>query len=80
MCVCVCVAGRKNFLPPCDLAMGFGFLFKVDETCIPHHLHERKVATDDQSSVVSRGSVCVSEREGGEGGRERVLSVFFLGE
>ena len=53
MCVLGLCAGRKNFLPPCDLAMGFGFLFKVDETCIPLHLHERKVATDDLSSVVS---------------------------
>ena len=68
MCVCVCVAGRKNFLPPCDLTMGFGFLFKVDETCIPLHLHERKVATDDQSSLVSHGCVCVGVGGGGGGG------------
>ena len=53
--MCVCVAGRKNFLPPCDLTMGFGFLFKVDEMCIHLHLHERQIATDDQPSLVSHG-------------------------
>ena len=50
------LAGRKSFLPPCDLTMGFGFLFKVDETCIARHLHERKIHTaedDEQLSVVS---------------------------
>ena len=46
-------AGKKNFLPPCHLTMGFGFLFKVDETSIARHLHERQPhAEDDQLSLV----------------------------
>ena len=54
-----CATGKKNFLPPCDLTMGFGFLFKVDETCIPRHLHERKIRSeDDQLSVVKVVTVC----------------------
>ena len=36
------IRGKKNFLPPEQLAVGFGILFKVDESCIVNHLHERK--------------------------------------
>lgn len=46
------IRGKKNFLPPCYLMMGFGFIFKLDETCIGNHLNERKVrAVDDAESI-----------------------------
>ena len=46
------IRGKKNFLPPCYLMMGFGFVFKLDETCIENHLNERKVKTvEDAESV-----------------------------
>lgn len=35
------IRGKKNFLPPTTLVMGFGFLFKLDESCIAKHLKER---------------------------------------
>lgn len=36
------IRGKKNFLPPSPLVMGFAVMFKVDESCIPNHLQERK--------------------------------------
>ncbi|XP_015206020.2 ribosome quality control complex subunit NEMF isoform X1 [Lepisosteus oculatus] len=49
------IRGKKNFLPPSYLMMGFGFLFKVDETCVWRHRGERKVKTveEDMDSVTS---------------------------
>ena len=53
------IRGKKNFLPPCYLMMGFGFMFKLDDTCIENHLNERRVrAVEDAESVdVSPGVV-----------------------
>lgn len=49
------IRGKKNFLPPCYLMMGFGFMFKLDETCIANHLNERRVRTvEDTESVEVR--------------------------
>lgn len=46
------IRGKKNFLPPCYLMMGFGFMFKLDETCIENHLNERRVrAVEDAETV-----------------------------
>ncbi|XP_061117137.1 ribosome quality control complex subunit NEMF-like [Conger conger] len=49
------IRGKKNFLPPSYLMMGFGFLFKVDEQCVWRHRDERKVKTveEDMESVTS---------------------------
>ena len=47
------IRGKKTFLPPRQLMMGFGILFKLDETCVMNHLNERKpkLFEDDSSSV-----------------------------
>lgn len=37
------IRGRKNFLPPQPLVFGFGFMFKLDDSCIVNHLGERAV-------------------------------------
>lgn len=37
------VRGKKNFLPPLYLIMGFGFMFRLDEESIPRHAEDRKV-------------------------------------
>ncbi|XP_044291971.1 nuclear export mediator factor NEMF isoform X2 [Varanus komodoensis] len=42
------VRGKKNFLPPSYLMMGFSFLFKVDESCVWRHQGERKVKVQDE--------------------------------
>ena len=36
------IRGKKNFLPPAQLVMGFGLLFRVDESCVSRHVGERK--------------------------------------
>ncbi|XP_029972447.1 ribosome quality control complex subunit NEMF [Salarias fasciatus] len=50
------IRGKKNFLPPSYLIMGFGFLFKVDEQSVSRHRGERKVKTveEDLEEVTSR--------------------------
>ncbi|KAG9336404.1 hypothetical protein JZ751_002751 [Albula glossodonta] len=42
------IRGKKNFMPPSYLMMGFGFLFKVDEQFVWRHRDERKVKTVDE--------------------------------
>ncbi|XP_032232497.2 ribosome quality control complex subunit NEMF [Nematostella vectensis] len=37
------IRGKKNFLPPCHLIMGFSFLFRVDDSCVEKHRDERRV-------------------------------------
>lgn len=51
------VRGKKNFLPPNPLVMGFGVLFRLDDSSIAAHLNERRVRgegeeTEDHSSRV----------------------------
>ncbi|KAM5235656.1 ribosome quality control complex subunit NEMF [Ctenodactylus gundi] len=42
------IRGKKNFLPPSYLMMGFSFLFKVDESCVWRHRSERRVRVQDE--------------------------------
>jgi hypothetical protein len=37
------IRGKKNFLDPSQLVMGFAFLFKVDESCVARHRGERSI-------------------------------------
>ncbi|XP_057638094.1 ribosome quality control complex subunit NEMF isoform X1 [Chionomys nivalis] len=66
------IRGKKNFLPPSYLMMGFSFLFKVDESCVWRHRGERKVRTQDEDmeTLTSCASELVSEEmeqlEGGD--------------
>ncbi|KYQ88372.1 DUF814 family protein [Tieghemostelium lacteum] len=36
------IRGKKNYLPHSQLVMGFGFMFKIDESCIGNHINDRK--------------------------------------
>ena len=49
------IRGKKNFLPPATLVLGFGFLFRLEEGSIERHRGERKVrdANDDALSVAT---------------------------
>ncbi|VDN18753.1 unnamed protein product [Gongylonema pulchrum] len=38
------IRGKKNFLPLCQLQMGFGVMFKLDDDSLERHVEERKVA------------------------------------
>uniref|UniRef100_A0AAQ4PCU5 Ribosome quality control complex subunit NEMF n=1 Tax=Gasterosteus aculeatus aculeatus TaxID=481459 RepID=A0AAQ4PCU5_GASAC len=59
------IRGKKNFLPPSYLIMGFGFLFKVDEQSVFRHRGERKVKTveEDMEEVTSEAAELLVEGE-----------------
>ncbi|KAK5857562.1 hypothetical protein PBY51_010800 [Eleginops maclovinus] len=63
------IRGKKNFLPPSYLIMGFGFLFKVDEESVSRHRGERKgeELIGDDSSNEDQGE----ERAEGDGEVEK---------
>jgi len=47
------IYGRKNFLPPTQLEMGFGILFRLDDASVARHLGDRKdrsVEFEDESN------------------------------
>jgi len=49
------IRGKKNYLPICNLIMGFSFLFKLDDSSVFRHKDERRVqgAEDDASSIAT---------------------------
>lgn len=57
------IRGKKNFLPPHPLIMGFGVLFRVDESSLGLHLNERRVRGEDEASNVlqDNGNVEISD-------------------
>lgn len=52
------IRGRKTYLPPTPMVMGFTFLFRLDETSVARHRGERAVACggDDPTSSAAAGS------------------------
>ncbi|KAL5700752.1 hypothetical protein ACHQM5_026160 [Ranunculus cassubicifolius] len=42
------IRGKKNFLPASPLIMGFGILFRLDESSLGSHLNERRVRGEDE--------------------------------
>ncbi|PON64888.1 Zinc finger, CCHC-type [Parasponia andersonii] len=64
------IRGKKNFLPPHPLVMGFGLLFRLDESSLGSHLNERRVRGEeegmdgvDESSPLNKESDTESETE-----------------
>eukprot|EP00949_MAST-11_sp_MAST-11-sp1_P004254 g4254.t1 len=49
------IRGKKNFLQPCRLELGFGLLFKLEETCISRHVGERRVRSLEHGSLENNG-------------------------
>ena len=49
------IRGKKNFLLPSQLVLGFGFLFKLEDGSVERHKNERKVrgAVEDDDDAVS---------------------------
>lgn len=45
------IRGKKNFLPPATLIMGFAFLFKLEESSVERHKGERKIRTNEEESI-----------------------------
>ncbi|XP_030636380.1 ribosome quality control complex subunit NEMF [Chanos chanos] len=70
------IRGKKNFLPPSYLIMGFSFLFKVDEPCVWRHKGERKVKSLEEevdevasstADLLEEGEELLGEDSGNEG-------------
>ncbi|XP_043088326.1 nuclear export mediator factor NEMF-like isoform X2 [Puntigrus tetrazona] len=59
------IRGKKNFLPPSYLIMGFGFLFKVDDQSVFRHRGERKMKMldEEEESVISSTADLLEEGE-----------------
>uniref|UniRef100_A0A8C7H7J9 Ribosome quality control complex subunit NEMF n=1 Tax=Oncorhynchus kisutch TaxID=8019 RepID=A0A8C7H7J9_ONCKI len=59
------IRGKKNYMPPSYLMMGFSFLFKVDEQCVFRHRGERKVKTidEDMADVTSSTAELLEDGE-----------------
>ncbi|PRQ39528.1 putative transcription factor interactor and regulator CCHC(Zn) family [Rosa chinensis] len=64
------IRGKKNFLPPHPLIMGFGLLFRLDESSLGSHLNERRVRGEeegtndaDESGPLSEVSDSESEKD-----------------
>eukprot|EP00898_Chlorokybus_atmophyticus_P002379 jgi/Chlat1/3141/Chrsp21S03365 len=55
------VRGKKNFLPPTALIMGFGFMFRLDESSIAAHLHDEANASVDDKAMADVASEAESE-------------------
>ncbi|XP_068608392.1 ribosome quality control complex subunit NEMF [Brachionichthys hirsutus] len=60
------IRGKKNFLPPSYLIMGFGFLFKVDEQSVFRHQGERKVKTVEEDMEEVSSTTAEPLKEEGE--------------
>jgi len=58
------IRGKKNFLPAAHMVMGFGFLFKLDDSCLAAHINERRVRGEgdedegENDDPDARESVC----------------------
>ena len=47
------IRGKKNYLPPSHLILGFGILFKLGEECVENHKNERRVRTLMEDEAVA---------------------------
>ncbi|KAG6543609.1 hypothetical protein Mapa_014972 [Marchantia paleacea] len=48
------IRGKKIFLAPNPLVMGYGLLFRLDESCIAAHLNERRIRGDGEGEESER--------------------------
>ncbi|GAB2265587.1 hypothetical protein Dimus_000626 [Dionaea muscipula] len=72
------IRGKKNFLPPHPLIMGFGLLFRLDETSLGSHLNERRIRGEEEGSFAIEESVAEntdsdSDEESGHENLEEAL-------
>lgn len=73
------IRGKKNYLPPSQLTMGLGFLFRLEESSFERHKDERKVRVLDDESEHA-GPATEEDREieligDSEDGKVSVLKV-----
>ncbi|XP_046401897.1 nuclear export mediator factor NEMF homolog [Ischnura elegans] len=66
------IRGKKNYLPPCHLIMGFSFLFKLEESSVFRHADERKVRSLEEDELEMRKLTLSESIEGSVGGTASV--------
>lgn len=71
------IRGKKNYMPPSYLMMGFSFLFKVDEQSVFRHRGERKVKTveEDMDEVTAGAAELLEDGEELIGRRRGLVGV-----
>lgn len=57
------IRGKKNYLPPCQLVMGLGFMFRLEESSIERHKDERKVRTLEEDGASEAATLSDHEIE-----------------
>merc|ERR1712192_117792 len=55
------IRGKKNFLPPSQLTMGFAFLFRLEDDSVERHKDERKVRGLEEAKQDGKESESVEE-------------------
>lgn len=56
------IRGKKNYLPPSQLIMGLGIMFRLEESSMERHKDERKIKVVDEESE-SADSVIEDDKE-----------------
>merc|ERR1712096_337912 len=51
------IRGKKNFLPPSHLTMGFGFMFKLEDDSVERHKGDRKIRGLDEVIEVEQEDI-----------------------
>ncbi|KAL4420985.1 hypothetical protein ABPG77_001304 [Micractinium sp. CCAP 211/92] len=66
------IRGRKNYLPPQPLVMGYGLMFGLAEESIPAHVGERapRLREGEEPAAAGEGNDEDEEPEGDNGGEE----------
>ncbi|PIA60910.1 hypothetical protein AQUCO_00300436v1 [Aquilegia coerulea] len=62
------IRGKKNFLPPSPLIMGFGIMFRFDESSLGSHLNERRVRGEEEGLHENEESGPFKEKSDAESG------------
>ena len=57
------IRGKKNFLPPHELVLGYGILFVLDPVSVPNHEGERMPADETLSSAIPLLADSAREKE-----------------
>ena len=73
------IRGKKNYLPPCQLIMGLGFLFRLEDSSIERHKNERRVRTLEEGEDVDHLAESYNEieLEDGDDGTFYILLLIF---
>ena len=51
------IRGKKNYLPPSPLVVGFAFLFKLDDASVAAHVGERKIKGTANEMIEDRSDM-----------------------